>query len=409
MPNIFSIPIFFIVFREVVEAGIVVATLLSLVDNLSGQDEPQGEGGSPSAQQLLRKRMRWMIWAGALSGLGIAVCIGAAFIAVFFTTLSDLWSKSEDLWEGVFSLIACILIYVMGMGMLKIDRSQIKWKHKFAAAFNKELDGTLTARERREGRRGKWSLFILPFVTVLREGLEAVTFVGGVALGQPAKAIPLAAIVGLIVGFVVGFLIYLSGSRLNLSIFLVISTNILLLIGAGLLSKAVWFFQAYRFNKGVGADVEELGYGPGSFDVSGMVWHVTYGNPESTLHSQGWSIFNALLGWQNTATLGSILSYCFYWIAVMAALIRMKWMEGRTSIFGFHSDAGRRRLARTRKAQLEDASPASGSSAGSIDEKKDQGALEIEQDVVERPTLGRNGTIGVVGGEVDEIKEAGSP
>ncbi|GAA5910785.1 hypothetical protein JCM5296_002827 [Sporobolomyces johnsonii] len=404
--NIFSIPIFFIVFREVVEAGIVVATLLSLVDNLSGQNEPTEEGGSPLAQQQLRKRMRWMIWAGALSGLGIAVCIGAAFIAVFFTTLSDLWSKSEDLWEGVFSLIACILIYVMGMGMLKIDRSQIKWKHKFAAAFSKELDGTLTAKERREGRRGKWSLFILPFVTVLREGLEAVTFVGGVALGQPAKAIPLAAIVGLIVGFVVGFLIYLSGSRLNLSIFLVISTNILLLIGAGLLSKAVWFFQAYRFNKGVGADVEELGYGPGSFDVSGMVWHVTYGNPESTLRSQGWSIFNALLGWQNTATLGSILSYCFYWIAVMVALIRMKWLEGRTSLFGFHSAAGHRRLAR--KAQLEGASPAqSGSATASVDDEKDKEALEIQQGVVEPPTLGRNGTTGFPRGEEgDEIVEA---
>jgi high-affinity iron transporter len=41
-------------------------------------------------------------------------------------------------------------------------------------------------------------------VTVLREGLEAVVFVGGVSLGQSAKAIPLAAISGVLVGFIVG-------------------------------------------------------------------------------------------------------------------------------------------------------------------------------------------------------------
>lgn len=50
--------------------------------------------------------MRLQIWAGALAGLFIALCIGAAFIAVFFTTLNDLWAKSEEIWEGSFSLIA---------------------------------------------------------------------------------------------------------------------------------------------------------------------------------------------------------------------------------------------------------------------------------------------------------------
>ena len=65
----------------------------------------------------------------------------------------------------------------------------------------------------REGKTGKWALFILPFITVLREGLEAVIFVGGVALGQPATSIPIAAIVGLICGLACGFLIYTFASR----------------------------------------------------------------------------------------------------------------------------------------------------------------------------------------------------
>lgn len=67
-----------------------------------------------------------------------------------------------------------------------------------------------------------------------------------VSLGQSAKSIPLAAITGLIAGFLIGYLIFASGSRVNLSIFLVVSTSILLLIGAGLCSRGVWFFQQYR-------------------------------------------------------------------------------------------------------------------------------------------------------------------
>ncbi len=35
---------------------------------------------------------------------------------------------------------------------------------------------------KRKARTGKWALFLLPFITVVREGLEAVVFVGGVSV-----------------------------------------------------------------------------------------------------------------------------------------------------------------------------------------------------------------------------------
>lgn len=61
-------------------------------------------------------------------------------------------------------------------------------------------------------------MVILPLITVLREGMEAVVFVGGVSLGQPATSIPLAAIVGIICGLVVGYLIYAFASRTSWSL-----------------------------------------------------------------------------------------------------------------------------------------------------------------------------------------------
>jgi high-affinity iron transporter len=57
-------------------------------------------------------------------------------------------------------------------------------------------------------------------------------------------------------------------------------------------------------------------------------------------------LFNAILGWNNTATLGSVLIYVFYWLAVAATLIYLKWSEGRSSFCGLKSKIGKDREAR---------------------------------------------------------------
>src|SRR5271154_3472025 len=58
--------------------------------------------------------------------------------------------------------------------------------------------------------------------------------------------------------------------------------------------------------------------------------HVNCCNPEDTSNG-GWGIFNAILGWQNSATIGSVVSYCIYWIVVTVALIVMRIDEKRVS------------------------------------------------------------------------------
>ncbi|QRV79486.1 plasma membrane iron permease [Ceratobasidium sp. AG-Ba] len=371
--NVFSVPIFFILFRESLEAAIIVAVLLSLVEqivlkaaarhpSLSSQTQrdgsdpslgrtrtreskksaphadtaahPEHDNGTehsaeaiPEHKRLLIRKMRIQVFAGAGVGLLIAVAIGAAFIAVWFTKVVDLFSSAEEVWEGTFNLIACILIFVMGLTMLRMDRAKEKWRVKLSDAF----EGKVSAGGR-GGQNSRWVLFVLPLVTVLREGLEAVVFVGGVSLGQPATSIPLAAIIGLICGLLVGYIIYASSSRTSLSAFLVASTSFLLLIGAGLFSKAVGAFERYKFNTKVGGDVAEAGNGPGSYDVVGNIWHLDCCNPENKTDALGWSIFNAIFGWSNNGSVGTVLAYVFYWVAVITALIIMKHNEGRTNV-----------------------------------------------------------------------------
>ena len=73
------------------------------------------------------------------------------------------------------------------------------------------------------------------------------------------------------------YLIYTATSRLTLHFFLIVSTSILLLVGAGLFSSACGRYQTYVYIHGVRSDVSEAGDGPGRYNVHGNVWHLVRG------------------------------------------------------------------------------------------------------------------------------------
>lgn len=111
---------------------------------------------------------------------------------------------------------------------------------------------------------------------------------------------------------------------MSIQIFLIASTCFLYLIAAGLFSRAIWYFQMYRFSKKSGGDVAEGGSGPGSYNIKEVVWHVNCCDP---LNDGGWQIFNALFGWQNSPTYGSVISYNVYWICIILAIFAMLFNE----------------------------------------------------------------------------------
>jgi high-affinity iron transporter len=41
----------------------------------------------------------------------------------------------------------------------------------------------------------------------------------------------------------------------------------------------------------------------------------------------GWGVFNAILGWTNSATYGSVISYNLYWLFVILAFVTMRYRE----------------------------------------------------------------------------------
>ncbi|KAI0202664.1 iron permease FTR1/Fip1/EfeU [Astrocystis sublimbata] len=316
--DVFSVPVFLVVFRETLETVIIVSVLLAfLKQTLDG----------PHRDVAVYKKLVRQVWLGVGLGFFICLVVAAAIIGTFYTVGRNAWESNEYNYEGAFALVASLIISVIGIALLRVGKVQEKWRVKLAKALEEPVN---VGRGSRFGwlKRfaEKYTMFFLPFITVLREGIEAIVFIAGVSFSAPATAVPLPVVVGLLVGIAVGYLLYRGGTTTRLQFFLVVSTCLLYLVGAGLFSRAIWYFEAQQWNNIVGGDAAELGSGPGSYDISKSVWHVNCCSPELN-GGGGWGIFNAILGWTNSATYGSVIGYNVYWIAIVTALGVMRYRE----------------------------------------------------------------------------------
>ncbi|KAK4662525.1 high-affinity iron permease [Podospora pseudopauciseta] len=316
MVALFSIPIFLVTFREALETAIIVSILLAFIKKTLYR----------SHRAIYRQLVR-QVWLGTSAGLVITLIISGALIGVFYSLGVDQWGARELTYEGAFSLIASLIITAVGFALLRIGKMQDKWKAKIEQSLGEQ------ARQRRT-KRGtvmmwleKYSMFMLPFVTVLREGIEAVVFIAGVSFSAPVTSVPIAVIIGLMVGAGVGLAMYKGGSHTKMKLFLVISTCFLYLVAAGLFSRAVWAFEQQIWQDMVGGgDIAELGSGPGTYDIDKSVWHVDCCSPFVNGGS-GWGFLNAVLGWNNSATYGSVISYNVYWIVVITIFMILRYKE----------------------------------------------------------------------------------
>lgn len=206
---------FFICFRECLETSIIVSVLLSFIKQTLGP-EHDSKIHKKLVRQVINNHslvfqviLTCQVWLGVGCGLAICLCIGGGIIGAFYGLGADHWADTEDLWEGIFGLIAALIITIMGAALLRVSKLQDKWRVKIAKALEpRDRTTVLTRGGRLKLWAERYAMFMLPFVTVLREGLEAVVFIGGVSLGMPATAFPLAVFCGLLAGSFIGWLLY---------------------------------------------------------------------------------------------------------------------------------------------------------------------------------------------------------
>lgn len=166
------------------------------------------------------------VWLGTFAGLAVCILMGVLVIAGANGLGVDEWAVAEDVWEGAFALLASVVITTMGVVLLRVSRLQDKWRDKLLKAFRASSSGRDDESSGSDGAESpgtvkrnrffdrlallgeEYSLFLLPFITVLREGFEGVIFIAGVGLGYPVSALIFTATIGLLAGAVFGYAIY---------------------------------------------------------------------------------------------------------------------------------------------------------------------------------------------------------
>ncbi|KAJ3012130.1 hypothetical protein HKX48_006434 [Thoreauomyces humboldtii] len=337
MPDLFSVPAFFVLFRETTEASILISVLLAFCKQVFGDDP------------VLYRRLKKQVWAGTGVGLLLVSCIAAVVVVLLAKFENDVWSDKELLWEGILALIASITVTAVGITMLKSSRisHQDKWRLKVMNEFDRHrvqgqrdaevTEGSdvsdseagtsllhrLAPRAARAFASEKYALFFLPFITILREGIETVVFVAGVGLSDDPRSLPLACIVGFAVGAGLGLAIFFGGNKLKLKYFFIASTSCLLVVAAGLFTRGIRAIETKQW-------LDSLIYPPGAGDdgpapmarYTTSLWWLLFDPKQS-----GWSILNACTGFSNIGTPASVVGYCLYWVAVMVWLFSIKAVE----------------------------------------------------------------------------------
>ncbi|ORY38846.1 hypothetical protein BCR33DRAFT_720514 [Rhizoclosmatium globosum] len=182
----------------------------------------------------------------------------------------------------------------------------------------------------RKSNKATQAFFWVPFLTVIREGLEGMLFLGGTAISEDPGHIPLAVIAALICGVILGYAIYRAGNTMKLHTFFIVATIVIFYLSAGLFAKSVWSYEKNTWNVQTGTvDGDSSQY----YDIRKSVWHLTCCNPDDASQG-GWQLFNALFGWSSSPTVGSITAYIVYWLAISCTMVAMKLMDRRRRQLG---------------------------------------------------------------------------
>ncbi|KAJ3121407.1 high-affinity iron permease [Physocladia obscura] len=367
----FSVPMFFITMREALEAAVVVSVLYSFVH----QSFPK--------ESFLFKRMNRLITLGTVIAIGICIVIGSAFLFIVERSKSPnepnfpkkKRASAEGLWEGIEGLIAGIMLTFLSFAFLQSDELTEKWHKKLRKAFNVEepvrdenddsasiksqesitdkifsaLLNYFTTKEKKKAEvqvenndgleisddskdkavltpsnTAGYTMFILPFITVLREGLECVVFFGGIGIASDPGTIPLAAAFGFLAGGLIGYGIFKAGNSMKARTFFFAATVFLLLLSVGLLTRSVGKIETFRFQQSIGTNVD-LTESNGVYDVNTTLWFLNCCNPEEEVpNNYGWQILSAVFGWNRQGTKLTVGLYVGYCLFVSVILIVMK-------------------------------------------------------------------------------------
>jgi high-affinity iron transporter len=197
-----------IIFREVIEAGLIVGIVLAATKGVPG-------------------RALWVA-LGVLGGV-----IGATILAVFAGGLSSLFQGSgQELFNATVLLIAVVML---------------TWHNVWMASHGREISQQMKAvgAEVKTGTKTLAALAIVVGIAVLREGSEVVLFLYGVLAqgGTSAAGMATGGVLGVLAGAAFSAIIYLGLVAIPMKRLFAVTGALIALLAAGLAVQAMAFLQ----------------------------------------------------------------------------------------------------------------------------------------------------------------------
>ena len=174
----------------------------------------------------------------------------------------------------------------------------IFWMRAQARRLSAELE---TDVRRAAMKAGAWTLFLVAFLAVVREGVELALFLAATSFSAGAQATVVGALLGLVAVSLLSWGIFASIVKLNVGQFFSVTSVLLILFAAGLVAHGV-----HEFN--------EAGL------IPAIVEHVWDTN--AILHEDSFVglILKTLLGYNGNPSLTEVLAYIGYYVAVFGYL-----------------------------------------------------------------------------------------
>ncbi len=230
-----------IMFREVLEASLIIAIVLGASRGIEG-------------------RGRWV--AGGI-GLGL---LGASIVAFLANVASSVFSG-----DGQAILNAVILLSAVVM---------LTWHNVWMSAHGKQLSSEVKAvgSDVQSGKRPMTALLVITLVAVMREGSEAVLFLWAIVTsGEQSLNMVLGGIGGVIVGILVGLLLYAGLLRIPTRHFFSITSWLILLLAAGLAAQAAGFLNQVGLLPALGNSVWNTSNILSQNSLIGQLLHILVG------------------------------------------------------------------------------------------------------------------------------------
>ncbi|HEX4159110.1 MAG TPA: FTR1 family protein [Rhizomicrobium sp.] len=258
-----------IVFREVIEAGLIVGIVLAATKGVAGR--------------------AWWVSLGVASGL-----IGAAFVAGFAGEIAGLFQGAgQEIFDASILLFAVVMLTWHNVWMAGHGRAM--------AREMKQVGAQVSA-----GERPMAALAIVVGIAVLREGSEVVLFLYGIASqgGTSSVAMLTGGMLGVLAGAAVTALMYFGLLAIPAHRLFGVTAGLITLLAAGMAAQAVLFLQQ-------GGYLEFL---------TRTVWDTSWILPQDSIVGR---LLHTLVGYNDTPNGAQLVAYSAT-VAVILALTRFE-------------------------------------------------------------------------------------